>query len=91
MSKCIPIRENVLIKPLPPEEMSEGGIVVPDSFKARNNKAKVIAAGNGIAKRRMRFKEGEIVHSIKDCGEELIIDGEKHYLVKDTYILAYDN
>lgn len=91
MSKVIPIRDNVLIKPLASEEMSEGGIVVPISFRARNNKAEVIAVGNGIAKRPMRFKKGQIVHSIKDSGDEIIIDEEKYFIVKDTYLLAYEN
>lgn len=91
MSKVIPIRDNVLIKPLASEEMSEGGIIVPGAFRARNNKAEVIAVGNGIAKRPMRFKKGQIVHSIKDSGDEIIIDDEKHFIVKDTYLLAYEN
>lgn len=91
MNKVQPIRDNILIKPLESEEKSEGGILVPGSFRARNNKAMVIAVGNGTAKRPMRYKPGQIVHGIKDCGDEIIIDGEKHFIVKDSYLLASEN
>lgn len=91
MSKCIPIRDTVLIRPFPPEEMSLGGIIVAESFKQRNNKATVVAAGNGTKKRPMEFKPGDVTYNILNCGEEIIIDGVQHFLVKDTYILMYEN
>jgi len=91
MSKCIPILDSVLIRPFPPEEKSIGGIIVADSFKQRNNKATVVAVGKGTKKRPMQFKPGDIAYNILNCGEELIIDGVQHFLVKDTYILMYEN
>ncbi len=89
-ANCHPIRENVLVKPFPSEDKSEGGIFVPDSVKTRNNKALVVAVGNGTKRCPMQFSEGMVIHNIKDCGEEVIINGEKHFLVKSYDILAID-
>jgi co-chaperonin GroES (HSP10) len=90
-TQVFPVLDNILIKPFPGEEMSEGGIIVADSYKPRNNKATVIAVGSGTKKRPMKFIPGMVVHSIKESGEELIIDGEKYYLVKDSWLLASEN
>lgn len=91
MSKVQPILDNVLLRPFPSEEKSIGGIIVADSFKHRNNKATVVAVGNGTKKRPMQFKPGDVAYNILNCGEEIIIDGVQHFLVKDTYILMYEN
>lgn len=86
-----PILDNLLIRPLASENISAGGIVVPGSFQVRNNKAEVVAVGKGSKKKPMQFKEGDLVYNIKDCGSELEIDGVKHFLIKDSYVLAYEN
>jgi len=91
MSEVIPILDNVLIRPFPSENISLGGIVVADSFKVRNQKATVVAAGKGTKKRPMQFKPGDVAYNIQNSGEEIIIDGVQHFLVKDTYILAFEN
>ena len=91
MNTCKPLGSNILIRPFPSEEMSIGGIVVPGSFQVRNNKAEVVAVGSGSKKKPMQFKEGDLVYNIKDCGSELEIDGVKHFLIKDSYVLAYEN
>lgn len=83
-----PIRENVLIRPLPSDTISEYGIYVPDTVQQRNSKAVVIAAGQGTKKYPMEFKKDMIIHTIKGAGEEIIIDGVKHYIVKCYDILA---
>ena len=91
MSKVIPILDNVLIRPFPSENKSLGGIIVADSFKVRNQKATVVAVGKGTKKRPMQFKPGDVVYNIQNCGEEVIISGMQHFLVKDIYILAFEN
>lgn len=86
-----PIRNTVLIKPLPSEQISQGGIVVPESFYVRNQKAEVVAVGGGTKQRPMIYKKGDVVYNIKDCGDEIIMDGERHFLIQDAYILMYEN
>jgi len=86
-----PIRNKVLIKPFPSEEKSSGGIIVADGFRERNSKATIISVGNGTSKSPMNYKPGMVIFSVKDNGEEFIIDGEKHYLIESSWILAILN
>lgn len=83
-----PIREKVLVKPYPSDEMSSGGIIVSEAHRAVSNKMKVIAVGKGTKKEPMRFKAGETAYRVKGCGDEIIIDGEKHYLVSQGWLIA---
>ena len=83
-----PIRNNVLVKPFPPSEISEGGIFVPLSVRKDNNRGTVIAVGNGTKGRPMQFKPGQVVYRVKDWGTPVEIEGENHYLMDDSAILA---
>ena len=83
-----PIRNNVLVKPFPPSEQSEGGIFVPLSVRKENNRGTVIAVGNGTKGRPMQFRPGQVVYRVKDWGTPVEIQGENHYLMDDSAILA---
>lgn len=91
MNKVKPIKNNVLIKLFPPEGISEGGIYVPDSFSEENNKAWVIAVGQGTKNKPMLFKPGMVVHRVKVWGTPVEIDGILHYLMEDAALLASEN
>ena len=90
-SKVQPIHNNVLIKPFPHEEMSTGGIYVAGSYAEENNKAWIVAVGQGTKKRPMNFTEGMVVHRVKDWGTPVEIDGVIHYLMEDVALLASEN
>jgi chaperonin GroES len=83
-----PIRNNVLVKPFPPSEQSEGGIFVPLSARKENNRVRIIAVGNGTKDRPMRFKPGQVAYRVYEWGTPVEINGEKHYLMDDSAILA---
>lgn len=83
-----PIRNNVLIKPFPPDEISEGGIFVPLSARKENNRATVIAVGDGTAGKKMKLRVGQIVHRVKEWGTPVDIDGERHYILDQAAIIA---
>lgn len=86
----IPVLDQILVKPFAPSDKSEGGIIVPDSCKKRSNKALVLAVGKGTKLFPMVLKEGMTVYNIKDCGDRIIHDGEDYYLMKQSYVLAYE-
>lgn len=83
-----PIRGNILVKPFESDNISEGGIYVPDSAKTVSNKVQIVAVGNGTKNKPMKLKIGDIGYRVKDYGMEIIIDGEKHYLMNQDAILA---
>lgn len=83
-----PIRNQILFKPFPPDTISEGGIYVPESAQQVNNKGEIIKVGNGVKETPMYLKPGDIGYRVKDWGEEILIDGEKHYLMDQAAIIA---
>lgn len=84
----IPVRNNVLLKPYPADEISEGGIFVPESARKESNKMYVVAVGNGTKDRRMPFKAGETVYRVQDWGTPIDIEGERHYIMDQNGIIA---
>lgn len=84
-----PIKNFVLIKPFLADEMTENGLYIPESARARSCKAEVVAVGNGTAAMKMEAKKGDIIFHIKDAGTEFIIKGESHFLINQMDILSY--
>jgi len=85
-----PIKNQILIKLFPGDDLSAGGIVVAESFRAESNKGKVVAAGAGTKDRPMQFKEGDVVYRVQGHGEPVEIGGERHYMMDQNTILAFD-
>lgn len=83
-----PIRNNVLVKPFPSDDKSVGGIIVSDAHKAISNKMRVIAVGNGVAKKPMKIKAGDTVFRVQNWGQEIEINGELHFLMDQDSLLA---
>lgn len=84
----IPIKDNVVIKPFASDDKSSGGIIVSEAHREISNKVKVIAVGNGTKKYPMNWKPGDIAFRVKDCGDEIIIDGERYFIVKSNWLIA---
>lgn len=83
-----PIRNQILFKPFPPDEISAGGIFVPESAREVNNKGMIVKVGAGTKIRPMKLKEGDIGFRVKDWGTDVLINGELHFLMEDTAIIA---
>jgi chaperonin GroES len=81
--------EQVLVKPLPSNKVSKGGIIVADSFLKRSDKGVVVNVGRGTKNRPMEYQKDDIVFNIRGAGVEIIEDGEKYYLIPSMDILAY--
>lgn len=85
-----PILNNVLVKPFPAQELSEGGIVIPLSVQEVNNKVRIVAVGNGTKKRPMYLKEGQTAHRVKNWGQEVMVGGELHFIMDAQAIIALE-
>jgi co-chaperonin GroES (HSP10) len=79
-----PILKNILFKPFERKGISEGGILIPDSFITLSNRGTVVEVGSKVTK----VKKGQIGHRVGDWGVEVIIEGEKHFLMNEDAILA---
>lgn len=84
-----PIRNQILVKPCESDEVSAGGIIVPESFRERSSKAKIVAVGGGTKDRPMRYKPTYTVWHIKGAGVEIYEDNEKYFLMPDNEVLGY--
>lgn len=86
--KLKPLADRVLIQPIPAEETTLAGIIIPDSAKEKPLKGTVIAAGNGTKDEEMVLKEGDKVLYGKYAGTEIELDGEKYLIMRQTDVLA---
>ncbi|WP_147820216.1 co-chaperone GroES [Salidesulfovibrio onnuriiensis] len=91
--KLKPLNDRVLVKRLEVEEMTAGGIIIPDSAKEKPMKGEVVAAGPGKlddnGKRvAMTVKDGDTVLFAKYAGTEIKIDGVEHLVMREDDILA---
>lgn len=85
---CKPVMNNILVRPLDVDNISEGGIIVPDSCKKDSNKVRIVAVGAGTKKNPMYRKPGEIGYRVQGHGTEIIIEGIKHFLLDQSWIIA---
>jgi chaperonin GroES len=91
--KLKPLNDRVLVKRLEGEEVTKGGIIIPDSAKEKPMKGEVIAAGPGKVgddgkKVKMAVAKGDKVLFNKYAGTELKIDGEEFLVMREDDILA---
>ncbi len=92
-AKIKPLGDRVVIKPLPKEEVSKGGIVLPDTAKEKPQEGEIIAVGPGKlsedGKRiAMEVKVGDKVIYSKYAGTEFKLDDEEVVIMRESDILA---
>ena len=83
-----PLSDRVLIEPVAAEEVTVGGIIIPDTAKEKPLRGTVKAVGNGTKDEAMVVKEGDIVLYGKYAGTELEVDGVKYLMMRQSDILA---
>lgn len=83
-----PLADRVLIAPTAAEEVTMGGIIIPDSAKEKPLKGKVLATGNGTKDEEMVLKEGDVVLYGKYAGTEIEFEGEKYIIMRQSDVLA---
>ena len=83
-----PLADRVLIKPAAAEEKTLGGIILPDSAKAKPLKGEIVAVGNGTKDEEMVVKVGDNVLYGKYAGTEIELDGEKYLIMRQADVLA---
>jgi len=93
MAKIEPLGDRVVIKPTPQEDVSKGGIVLPDTAKEKPQEGKIIAVGPGRLTEEgkriaMDVKKGDKVIYSKYAGTEFKLDGEELVIMREGDILA---
>lgn len=91
--KLQPLADRVIVKPIEEEEVSKGGIILPDTAKEKPQKGKVVAVGPGrldeAGKRiPLEVKKGDKVIYQKYAGTELKQGDEEVLILRESDILA---
>lgn len=83
-----PLFDRVLIEPTAAEEVTLGGIIIPDTAKEKPLKGKVIAVGAGSKDEEMILKVGDVVLFGKYSGTELELEATKYLMMRQSDVLA---
>ena len=92
-TKLRPLGDRVVIEPIPREDMTKSGIVLPDTAKEKPQEGKVLAVGPGKTlddgkREAIDVKTGDKVLYAKYAGTEFKLDGEDLLIVSQKDILA---
>src|SRR5260221_9199837 len=88
-----PLDDRIVIRRLEAEEMTAGGIVLPDAAKEKPQRGKVLATGPGKLldsgnRGELSVKVGDEVIFGKYGGSEVEVDGEDLKILRESGILA---
>lgn len=86
--KLKPLADRVIIQPTAAEEVTMGGIIIPDSAKEKPQRGTVVAVGQGTKDEEMILKEGDQVLYGKYAGTEIDLDGDKVLIMRQNEVLA---
>ena len=90
-----PLRDKVIVKPRPVEEMSKGGIIIPETAKDAPVEGTIVAIGSGILNR-----EGNIIPLEVNVGDNILyrknaqtvteieVGGDKYLIMSEIDILS---
>ena len=88
-----PLGSRVVVEPVEQEEVTAGGIVLPETAKEKPQKGTILAVGPGDrdddGKRiKMDVAVGDTVLYAKYAGTEIKVEGKKLLILKESDILA---
>ena len=88
-----PLGDKILVKRLEAQEITKGGIVLPDSAKEKPKEGKVIDVGPGKvaddgSRSQMQLKKGDRILFTSYAGTEIKIDGEEFLIMSEDDVLA---
>lgn len=91
--KIVPLSDHVVVRRLPAEEATSGGILLPDSQSASSQWGRVLSVGDGrlLASGRraaLQVSEGDQVLLAPYAGTEVTIDGQEFLIVSEGEVLA---
>ena len=91
--KIRPLDDRVVVEPMAAEEVTAGGILLPDNAKEKPQRGTVVAVGPGTlldngSRGALSVAVGDEVIFGKYGGTEIEIDGEEVKILRESDILA---
>ena len=93
MTNLRPLDDRVVLKVLDAEQVSSGGILLPDTAREKPQRGKITAVGNGRmledgTRVKPEVKKGDVVLFGKYSGSDVKVGGEDYKIVRENEILA---
>ncbi len=88
-----PLHDRVLVRRVESEEITSGGLIIPDSAKEKPQEGEIVSCGEGARKDSgelipMAVKAGDKILFGKWSGTEVKIDGEDLLIMKESDVLG---
>ena len=94
--KLKPLEDRVVVKPNEAEDVTAGGIVLPESAKEKPQRGKVISVGDGRllddgTRSKMSLKKGDMVLFTSYAPTEIKLDGKEYLIMDESAVMAVIN
>ena len=91
--KLRPLQDRLIVERIDEEEMSGGGIIIPDSAKEKPQEGKIIAVGKGKTGDdgklvKLDVKKGDRILFGKYSGSEVKLDGTEYLIMREDDVLG---
>ena len=91
--KIKPLRDRLIVRRIGEEEVTKGGIIIPDSAKEKPQEGEVIAVGSGKVFddgkiMPLEVKKGDRILFGKYSGTEVKVDGEDLLMMREEDVLG---
>ena len=91
--KLRPLQDRLIVERIDEEEMSGGGIIIPDSAKEKPQEGKIIAVGKGKTGDdgklvKLDVKKGDRILFGKYSGSEVKLDGSEYLIMREDDVLG---
>ena len=88
-----PLHDRVLVRRIESEDVTKGGLIIPDSAKEKTQEGEIVAVGEGARKDSGELiapsvKAGDRVLFGKWSGTEVKLDGKDLLIMKESDILG---
>jgi len=88
-----PLGNRLVVEPIETEEITAGGIVLPETAKEKPQRGKVLAVGPGERNDKgdrvpLDVSVGDTVLYAKYGGTEIKLDGKKYLILRESDLLA---
>jgi len=88
-----PLHDRVLVRRMEEEEMTPGGIIIPDTAKEKPMEGEILAAGSGARDENgktvpLDVKKGDRILFGKWSGTEVTVDGEELIIMRESDIMG---
>ncbi|MGI6611517.1 MAG: co-chaperone GroES [Limnochordia bacterium] len=88
-----PLGDRVVVRAIEEEQLTAGGIVLPDTAKEKPQQGEVVAVGTGKLldngeRVPLEVKDGDRIIFAKYGGTEVKIKGEEYLILRESDILA---